>query len=51
MKKTVLAILVLLLVLGIIMAANPFPATLTVKNKTDGNVIISMEYPVLLTWW
>ena len=45
MNKTVLAILALLLVVGIIMAANPFPATLTVKNQTDGNVIISMEYP------
>lgn len=45
MKKTILAILALLLVVGIIMAANPFPATLTVKNQTDMNVIISMEYP------
>ena len=45
MNKTVLAILALLLVVGIIMAANPFPATLTVKNQTDDNVIISMEYP------
>jgi hypothetical protein len=45
MKKILLAILALLLVAGIIMAANPFPATLTVKNQTDGNVIISMEYP------
>jgi hypothetical protein len=45
MKKTVLALLVLLTVVGIIIAANPFPATLTVKNQTDANVIISMEYP------
>lgn len=45
MKKFVLAILALLVVMGIILAANKFPATLTVKNQTDGNVIISMEYP------
>ena len=45
MKKTILAILVLLLAVGFILAANKFPATLTVKNQTDGNIIISMEYP------
>ena len=38
-------LLALLVVVVLIVAANPFPATLTVKNKSDHNVIISMEYP------
>ncbi len=45
MKKNALVILVLALLIAVLIAANPFPATLTVKNKTDGNVIISLTYP------
>ena len=45
MKKIVLVITLLVLVGVILIAANPFPSTLTVINKTDGNVIISMKYP------
>lgn len=45
MKKIAFGLVVLLLLATVLMAANPFPATLTVINKTDGNVIISMAYP------
>ena len=45
MKKMAIGLLALLVLVVILMAANPFPATLTVINKTDQNVIISMEFP------
>jgi len=45
MKKTVLVIALLALVAVTLVAAHEFPSTLTVINKTEGNVIISLEYP------
>lgn len=45
MKKAAIVLISLVLLIAILAAANPFPATLTVINKTDGNVIISMAYP------
>ena len=45
MKKAALVLIALLVLVVILMAANPFPATLTVINKSDQNVIISMSYP------
>lgn len=45
MKKAIVVLTGLLVLAVFIVAANPFPATLTVNNKSDGNVIISMEYP------
>ena len=45
MKKTVLVIALLAMVVVTLVAANNFPATLTVINKTEGNVIISMKFP------
>lgn len=45
MKKAAIVLISLVLLIAVLAAANPFPATLTVINKTDGNVIISMAYP------
>ena len=45
MNKLALVITMVVLLAVILVAANSFPATLTVINKTDGNVIISLEYP------
>jgi hypothetical protein len=45
MKKIALTIALLVMVVVVLVAANPFPSTLTVINKTDGNVIISLAYP------
>lgn len=45
MKKAVIALISLVVLIAILAAANPFPATLKVINQTDGNVIISMAYP------
>jgi hypothetical protein len=45
MKKIALVLALLVLLVAVLVAANPFPSTLTVINKTDGNVIISMAYP------
>jgi hypothetical protein len=45
MNKIALVIAAVILLAVILVAANSFPATLTVINKTDGNVIISLEYP------
>jgi len=44
MNKLVLVITMAIL-LVILVAANTYPATLTVINATDGNVIISLQYP------
>jgi len=45
MNKIALVIAAVILLAVILVAANSFPATLTVVNQTDGNVIISLEYP------
>ena len=45
MKKAVFVVIALVMVIAVLAAANPFPSTLKVINKTEGNVIISMEYP------
>lgn len=45
MKKTAIVLSALLVIVVILVAANPFPATLTVINKTEQNVIISMKFP------
>jgi hypothetical protein len=45
MKKAAFVVIALVVVIAILAAANPFPATLKVINQTDGNVIISMAYP------
>jgi hypothetical protein len=45
MNKLALVITAVILLAVILVAANTFPATLTVINQTDGNVIISLEYP------
>lgn len=48
MHKPVLTIAVMSLVVLLLVAANPWPARLTVINQTGEDIYISMEYPY--TW-
>ena len=45
MKKIYIILIVLAAVALLVVAANDWPARLTVRNQTDEAVIISMEYP------
>ena len=48
MKKIQIVIVILAVLALFLIAANEWPARLNVKNQTEANVIISLEYPY--TW-
>jgi len=45
MKKIFIILLVMAAVVLLLVAANEWPARLTVRNQTDADVIVSLDYP------